>query len=162
MALVDAAVARGGVDERRMGVVGGSYGGFMTLWVIGNTDRFRAACTQRTVSQMESMIWSDFGSFLDEELGAFPWEDPELYRRRSPILFAPRMRTPLLITQGLDDQRTPPDQGERVFVTLSRMGCPVELLLFPGADHDLSRKGRPAQRTARLDAIGEWFARHLG
>ena len=161
MALVDHALAQGGLDETRMGVLGGSYGGYMTLWVIAHTDRFRAANTQRPVSHMESLIWSDFGGFLGEWLGAFPWEDPELYRQQSPLTYADRMNTPLLITQGLDDLRTPADQGERAFVTLKRLGKPVEMVLFPGADHDLSRKGRPEQRLARLEAIAEWMERHL-
>lgn len=161
MALVDAALARGGLDETRMGVLGGSYGGYMTLWTIGHTNRFRAACAQRTVSDMEAMIWSDFGGFMGDEVGAFPWEDPELYRRLSPLTHAQNMHTPLLLTQGLDDMRTPPDQAERAFVTLKRLGRPVEMVLFPGADHDLSRKGRPQQRVARLDVIGGWMRRHL-
>lgn len=161
MALVDAALARGGLDPERMGVLGGSYGGFMTLWVIAHTDRFRAANTQRPVSMVEAMIWSDFGGTMCDWWGSFPWEEPELYRRQSPLTYAERMNTPLLITQGLDDLRTPADQAERAFVTLKRLGKPVEMVLFPGADHDLSRKGLPEQRLARLEAIVEWMSRHL-
>lgn len=161
MALVDAALARGGFDPARLGVLGGSYGGYLTLWIIGHTDRFRAACSQRPLAWCEGMIWSDFGGFLGDWLGAMPWEDPELYRFMSPLTYAHNVSTPLLITQGLDDLRTPADQGERAFVMLKRMGKPVEMVLFPGADHDLSRKGRPDQRLARLDAIAEFMRRHL-
>lgn len=161
MALVDSALARGGLDRARLGVLGGSYGGYLTLWIIGHTDRFAAACAQRPLAWCEGMIWSDFGGYLGDWLGALPWEDPELYRFMSPLTYAQNVRTPLLITQGLDDLRTPPDQGERAFVMLKRMGKPVEMVLFPGADHDLSRKGRPDQRIARLEAIAEFMRRHL-
>lgn len=161
MALVDRALGTGGLDSARMGVLGGSYGGYMTLWAIAHTDRFRAACAQRPVSHMEAMIWSDFGGFLGDWMGAFPWEDAELYRRQSPLTYAEKMNTPLLITQGLDDLRTPSDQGERAFVMLKRLGKTVEMVLFPGADHDLSRKGRPQQRIARLEAIAGWMERWL-
>lgn len=161
MALVDHALTQGDLDASRMGVLGGSYGGFMTLWIIAHTDRFKAANTQRPVSWLEGMIWSDFGGQIGDWWGSLPWEDPELYTRSSPLTYAARMNTPLLITQGLDDLRTPADQGERAFVTLKRLGKQVEMVLFPGADHDLSRKGRPEQRLARLEAIVEWMERHL-
>jgi len=161
MALVDEVLARGGLDPARLGVLGGSYGGYLTLWIIAHSERFRAACTQRPVSHIEAMIWSDFGGHLGDWIGSFPWEDPDLYRRMSPLTYADRMNTPLLITQGLDDQRTPADQGERAFVTLKRLGKTVEMVLFPGADHELSRKGRPEQRLARLDAIAGWMERYL-
>jgi dipeptidyl aminopeptidase/acylaminoacyl peptidase len=161
MLMLDRVLATGGLDPARLGVLGGSYGGFMSLWMIAHTDRFRAACTQRTVFDMAAMTWADFGVSLADEFGATPWDDPELYRRLSPLTYADRIHTPLLITQGLADHRTPADQGERTFVTLKRMGRTVEMVLFPEADHDLSRKGPPPQRCARLEAIGEWFSRYL-
>jgi dipeptidyl aminopeptidase/acylaminoacyl peptidase len=161
MAAVDAALERFDIDESRLGVVGGSYGGYMTNWIIGHTDRFACACTQRTVSMMEPLIWGDFGWAWGHELGAWPWEDPERYRQQSPITYATDMNTPLLILQGLADHRTPADQGERLFVTLRVLGKPVEMVLFPEAGHDLSRNGPPRQRVERLRVIHEWFDRHL-
>lgn len=161
MAAVDAAIERFDIDSDRLGVVGGSYGGYMTNWIVGHTDRFACACTQRTVSMMEPLIWSDFGWAWGHELGSWPWEDPEHYTQQSPITHAADMNTPLLILQGLDDHRTPADQGERLFVTLRVLGKPVEMVLFPGAGHDLSRSGPPRQRVERLRVIHEWFDRHL-
>ena len=134
----------------------------MTNWVIAHTRRFKAACTQRTVSSTEAMIWSDFGFMFGIEMEAWPWEEPELYARMSPISHAARIETPLLILQGLGDHRTPSDQGERLFVQLRMLGKPVEMVLFPGATHDLSRNGPPRQRLERLRVIREWFRMHLG
>ena len=101
------------------------------------------------------MLWSDFGGFMHQLFGAFPWDDPEVYRRNSPIHHAHKIDRPLLIMQGLADQRTPPDQGERLYVMLKKLKKEVELILFPGADHHLSRTGRPKQRVARFQAISD-------
>ena len=150
-----------GLDPDRVGVLGGSYGGYMTNWLIGHTDRFQAACTQRTVADVETLMFGDFGIALPDEVEAEPSEEPELYRFLSPISRAAHMNTPLLILQGLDDHRTPSEQGERLFVTLKRLGKPVEMVLFPGASHGLSRSGRPDQRVERLKVILEFFERRL-
>jgi dipeptidyl aminopeptidase/acylaminoacyl peptidase len=162
MACLDEVLAHHPIDADRLGVLGGSYGGYMTNWIIAHSKRFRAACTQRTVSSMEAMIWSDYGFTIEHEIGATYWEDPDIYRRMSPITYAADIETPLLILQGLDDHRTPMDQGERLFATLRVMGKESEMVLFPGAGHNLSRSGPPRQRIERLEVILEWFDRYLG
>lgn len=149
------------LDASRIGVMGGSYGGYLTNMLVAHSDRFRAACTQRTVSDLANMMWSDFGSGIGAEFDGWPWEDPEVYARLSPLTHIERMQTPMLILQGLADQRTPPDQGERLYVALRAVGTPVEMVLFPGGTHDLSRTGRPSQRIERLQIIGAWFDRWL-
>jgi dipeptidyl aminopeptidase/acylaminoacyl peptidase len=161
MACVDHVCERHPIDRKRLGVLGGSYGGYLTTWIVGHTNRFRAACAQRTVSSMEGLIWSDFGSTLGHEMGSLPWEDPELYARISPLTYADAIDTPLLVTQGLGDLRTPADQGERLYIALRLRGKPCEMVLFPGGTHDLSRNGPPRQRIERLQVIRDWFARHL-
>lgn len=149
------------IDPARVGVFGGSYGGYLTSWAISHSDRFAAACTQRTVSDLRTLFWGDFGPTLAETLGAQPWDDPDLYARLSPITYAERIHTPLLIMQGLEDHRTPPDQGEMLFVKLQTLGRCCELVLFPGAGHGLSRGGPPLQRIRRLELLVEWFDRWL-
>lgn len=162
MTVVDHVLAHHPIDEARMGVYGGSYGGYMTNWIIGHCHRFKAACTQRTVSSMEALSWADYGAWVEAELGAAPHDDPELYQRLSPLTYMRDVQTPLLIMQGTADMRTPPDQGERLYVAMRRMGKPIEMVLFPGGTHDLSRNGPPAQRIERLRILCEWFERHLG
>lgn len=161
MAAVDYVIETYPIDPERMGVLGGSYGGYMTNWIVAHTRRFKAACSQRTVSSMEAMIWSDYGALWEHELGASCWDDPELYRRLSPITYVRQIQTPMLITQGLGDHRTPPDQGERLYVALRTLGKEAEMVLFPGGTHDLSRNGPPRQRIERLRCIHEWFDRYL-
>ena len=161
IAAVDLAVAEHPIDADRLGVLGGSYGGYMTTWIVAHDHRFRAACVQRTVASMEALLWADFGSVLGEELGGWPWTEPERYHRMSPVSYASAIETPVLVMQGLGDQRTPPDQGERLFVTLRVMGKDAEMVLFPGAGHGLSRGGPARQRIERLHRIAGWFRKHL-
>ncbi len=110
---------------------------------------------------MGGLLWGDFGCIWGQELGAWEWEDPERYRDQSPISYAANFKTPLLILQGDGDMRTPSDQGERLYVTLRVLGKPVEMVIFPGAGHGLSRSGAPEQRVERLRVLHEWFARTL-
>jgi dipeptidyl aminopeptidase/acylaminoacyl peptidase len=152
------------LDPERLGVLGGSYGGFMTSWIVGHTDRFRAACSERAVNALWSMVGtSDIGHYFQElhAGGRPPWEDLAFYLARSPLAHAARIRTPLLILHAEDDLRCPPEQAEQLFVALKRLGRPVRLVRFPGGDHDLSRTGRPRQRLERFRVILEWFGRYL-
>ncbi len=163
MAAVDWAIEQGFVDENRLGVLGGSYGGFMTNWLIGHTDRFKAACTMRTLSNLYSAYGTDDIMFRGTEnlFGADPWEDSSVYWKLSPISYVERMQTPLLIIHSEEDYRCPVGQAEELFTALKVRGQDVELVRFPNESHGLSRTGQPKHRIERLNFITGWFDRHL-
>jgi dipeptidyl aminopeptidase/acylaminoacyl peptidase len=163
MAVVDAVLAQGWADPERLGVCGGSYGGFMTNWIIGHTDRFRAAVSMRCVSELVSMYGtSDIGVYFSEwEIGATPWDDVERYRRLSPLTYAPNIRTPLLLLHAEEDWRCPIAQAEQLFTWLRRLGRTVELVRFPGEGHNLTRSGRPRHRLEHLEHELRWFRTYL-
>jgi dipeptidyl aminopeptidase/acylaminoacyl peptidase len=151
------------VDETRMGVTGGSYGGFMTNWIIGHDHRFAAAVTQRSVSNWVSFYGSadmnySFQAFLS---GKPAWEDLENYWRQSPMSAIGNAQTPTLVIHSEQDMRVPQEQGEQVYVALKRMGVDTELVLFPEEPHGLSRGGRTDRRVARLQHMVRWFDRYL-
>ena len=151
------------IDPDRMGVTGGSYGGYMTNWIIGHTDRFQAAVTQRSVSNLLSMYGSsDFNWAFQEEFGNVPpWEDPENYLRQSPITYIGNAKTPTLVIHSENDLRCAIEQGEQVFVALKRLGVETKMIRFPDEPHGLSRNGRTDRRIARLTHIIAWFDRYL-
>jgi len=163
MAAVDWVIAQGYVDEHRLGVTGGSYGGFMTNWIIGHTDRFRAAVTQRCLSNLHSFYGtSDIGfGFGEYQFDGNAWEQHERYMRLSPITYVQNMKTPLLIIQQEEDYRTPMEQAEQLFISLKKLGREVEFVRFPGEGHNLSRTGQPKHRVERLDFMLNWFDKHL-
>jgi dipeptidyl aminopeptidase/acylaminoacyl peptidase len=151
------------IDPTRMGVTGGSYGGFMTVWIIGHTQRFKAAVTQRCVSNLISFwgstdlnwIWQDvFG-------GLPPFENIEKFWQQSPMKYIGGAVTPTLVIHSENDMRCPIEQGEQVFVALQRRGIPSEMVRFPDESHGLSRGGRTDRRIARLNHILRWFERYL-
>ncbi|MGG4217951.1 S9 family peptidase [Paenibacillus jamilae] len=150
------------IDPERLGVTGGSYGGFMTNWIVGHTDRFRAAVTQRSISNWLSMYGvSDIGySFTEDEVGGNPWDDFELLWRQSPLAYVQQINTPLLILHGEQDLRCPIEQGEQLFTALRRLGRPTQFVRFPDSSHELSRKGHPQLRVERLQRITDWFVQH--
>lgn len=151
------------IDQDRLGITGGSYGGFMTNWAVGHTNRFKAAVTQRSISNWVSFYGvSDIGYFFtDWQLGADLFEDPDKLWDRSPLKYAERVETPLLILHGERDDRCPIEQAEQLFTALKKMGKNVKLVRFPNASHDLSRSGHPKQRIKRLQYIAGWFDSHL-
>lgn len=150
------------VNSKRMGVTGGSYGGFMTNWIVGHTDRFRAAVTQRSVVDLHSFLGSsDIGFDFKRELDGYPWTNPEVYKRCSPLTYAANIKTPLLIIHSEQDLRCGIEQAEQLFATLKLMKKRVELVRFPEEPHGLSRHGRPDRRAARLQWILKWFDRYL-
>ena len=159
MAGVDAMIAKGFVDPARMALTGGSYGGFMTAWMIGHTDRFASAVAQRGVYNMFSMYGTtDIPRFNADELGGIlPWEDPEAYWRASPLAYAHQIKTPLLILHSENDFRVPISEGEQLFAYIRGAGGAVEMVRFPREGHELSRSGEPRHRIQRLTLMVDWF-----
>ncbi len=163
MGALDAILKRGYVDEARVGVTGGSYGGYLTNWIVGHTDRFKAAVTQRCVANFYSFFGtSDIGfTFGEYEFGGTPWSETETLLRHSPISYVESMKTPLLIIHNEQDLRCPIEQAEQLFVFLKKLGRQVAFVRIPGEDHNLSRTGKPSRRLARLHHLIGWFDTHL-
>ncbi len=150
------------VDPKNMGVTGGSYGGYMTNWIVGHTNRFKAAVTQRSVVDLKTFIGSsDMGYDLYTEFDGYPWTNPEVYEQCSPLTYAKNIKTPLLIIHSERDLRCNLEQGQNLFATLKLMKKRVEMVIFPEEPHGLSRHGRPDRRLARLDWIVKWFKRYM-
>ncbi|RKX25984.1 MAG: hypothetical protein DRP45_04685 [Candidatus Zixiibacteriota bacterium] len=150
------------VNSKRIGVTGGSYGGYMTNWMIGHTNRFRAAVTQRSVVNLLSFVGSsDIGYDLNREFKGWPWTNRENYIKCSPITYYKNIKTPVLIIHSEQDLRCGLEQAQQMFAMLKVMGKTVELVQFPQEPHGLSRHGRPDRRLARLDWIRKWFDRYL-
>lgn len=160
---VDEVIKQGYVDEQRLGVIGGSYGGFMVNWLIGHSDRFKAAIADRSVSNMASMFGcSDIGwDFVEDHMEALPWKDLNEYLHMSPITYVQNMRTPLLLLHGEQDQRCHLEQAQQLFAALKYLECDVQLVVFEGQCHGLSRGGHPKMRLERLRHITSWFAKYL-
>ena len=164
MAGLDEALRRAPwIDPERLGVLGGSYGGFLTSWTVGHTDRFRAACSERAVNYHPSMFGtSDIGHLFNEvEIGGLPWEMPDKYAERSPLIHAKDIHTPLLILHSEDDLRCPIEQAEQLFVALKKQRKDVTFVRFPDESHELSRSGKPRHRLERFRIILEWFTQRL-
>ncbi|MGM9604493.1 MAG: prolyl oligopeptidase family serine peptidase [Faecousia sp.] len=150
------------IDRSRLGVTGGSYGGFMTNWIVGHTDRFRAAATQRAISNWVSMYISDIGyTFVREELAGEPYSDPENMWRQSPLKYAANIKTPTLVLHSDQDYRVPLSDGLQFFNVLVDLGVPTRFVLFHGENHGLSRCGKPKNRIRRLQEITSWFDQYL-
>lgn len=164
MAVVDTALERFGfIDPERLGVMGGSYGGFMTSWLVGHSDRFACGISERAVNDMASEDGaSDIGGFFRGYVGAHPWEDAQAYRDLSPLTYVDQIKTPLLIVHSEDDLRCPIGQAEQLFTTLRSLQRPVEFVRFPGEGHELSRSGSPTHRVMRFQIILDWLGRYLG
>lgn len=155
---MEAVLARGRTDDRRLFVTGGSYGGFLTAWILGQDDRFRAAVVQRGVYDMTPFYGcSDVQMLLEWEFEARPWEDPDLYWKHSPLRRVERMRTPLLILHAERDYRAPISTAEELFVALRKLGREASFVRYPREGHELSRSGEPRHRVDRLRRILGWF-----
>ena len=150
------------IDAERLGVLGGSYGGYMTSWIISHTDRFKAACSERALNN--HLTWAftaDMGSYFKSYFGPSHLEDPEEYIRMSPITYVESINTPLLILHSETDLRCPISQAEEMFTALRLLNREVEFVRFPGESHELSRSGSPKHREERFHIILDWFDRHL-
>ena len=160
---VDAAIARyAEIDTDRVGVAGGSYGGYMTNWLTATTDRFAAAVTSRSIANWESW-WgtSDAQGLTEYEFFGAPWEQRELYRRLSPISYVENVTAPTLIIHSENDYRTPIGDGEQWFMSLKKNRVPTELVRYPRSSHGLSRSGEPWLLVDRLERMRSWFVHWL-
>jgi dipeptidyl aminopeptidase/acylaminoacyl peptidase len=163
MATMDEALRRyPAIDPARLGVIGGSYGGFMTTWVVAHTNRFAAACSERAVNDLILEEYAaDIATGFRFTFGDAWFEDPEEYRRMSPITYVRDIETPLLILHSEDDLRCPIAGAEQLFVALRLLGREVEFYRFPEEGHELSRSGSPVHRIQRAELILDWFDRKL-
>ncbi len=163
MAGVDEIVRRGWADPERLGVTGGSGGGLLTNWVVTQTDRFKAAVSQRDISDWAAWWYTaDFTWFYPVWFKGAPFQDPEDYRARSPITYIGKVKTPMMFILGEADYRTPPGAGgEQMFRALKFQRVPTVMVRFPGESHELSRSGQPWHRVERLQNIVKWFDIYL-
>jgi dipeptidyl aminopeptidase/acylaminoacyl peptidase len=161
MAGVDEVLARGYAHPERLFITGGSYGGFMTAWVIGHDQRFKAAVAQRGVYDLISFYsTSDIPLLTEWEFNANPWEHSDLLWRFSPLAYVESIHTPLLLIHSENDYRAPIPAAEGLFVALRRLRREVEMVRYPRDGHELSRSGEPKHRVDRLERIAGWFDRH--
>jgi dipeptidyl aminopeptidase/acylaminoacyl peptidase len=163
MAVVDEALQRFDFcDDERLGVIGGSYGGYMTSWIVGHTDRFRAACSERAVNNFVLEAGeADIGFAFKGYVGAHWFEAPDTFLKLSPTSYAANIATPLLILHSEDDLRCPIGNAEGLFEILRLLKREVEFVRFPAESHELTRSGSPVHRLMRFETILEWFERHL-
>jgi len=163
LATVDAVIAKGWADPDRLGVTGGSGGGVLTNWIIGHTNRFKAAVSMRSIANWADWWYTaDFAQFRPTWFRGAPFDQEEDFKARSPITFVKQMNTPLMLIEGGEDYRTPPSAGgEQLFRALKYLKKPVVMVQFPGESHELSRSGRPKHRIERLDHIVSWFDVYL-
>jgi dipeptidyl aminopeptidase/acylaminoacyl peptidase len=163
MAVVDTALEQFDfIDPDRLGVIGGSYGGYMTSWIIGHTNRFKAAISERAVNNLVSMFGSsDLFWVFERQFGGTFWDNVETFIEKSPSTYAQAIETPVLVLHSEQDLRCNIEQGEHLFTLLRLLGKDVEMLRFPAESHELTRSGSPQHRVTRFDAVLEWFDRYL-
>lgn len=151
------------LDAQRLGVTGGSYGGFMTNWIIGHTDRFRCAASQRSIANWVSFYGTtDIGYFFGpDQNAATPWDDFERVWAQSPLRYADRVKTPTLFIHSDEDYRCWMAEGLQMYTALRTHGVPARLCLFRGENHELSRSGKPTHRVRRLEEITRWMDQYL-
>jgi dipeptidyl aminopeptidase/acylaminoacyl peptidase len=164
LAGIDALVADGLADPERLGLTGGSYGGYLTTWMVAHDQRFRAAITCRSVSDMSVLFLTgdiSDGEWAGLEFGTTPWDDPAYFREISPLTYADGIRTPLLIQHSENDIRTTVGQAEALFTVLRSKKRPVRLMRVPEETHELTRSGAPHRRAENLVQVRDWFRHFL-
>lgn len=163
MAGVDAFLELGIADGERMVITGGSYGGYMTAWITSHCDRFKAAVAQRGVYNITSFYGtSDVPLLMSNEFDAEPWENHDVFWDNSPLKYAAKIRTPLLLIHSENDFRVPIEQGEQLFAWVRRAtDTPVKMLRYPREGHELSRSGEPRHRISRLAEMVNWFDKYV-
>jgi dipeptidyl aminopeptidase/acylaminoacyl peptidase len=161
MAAVDAAIAEGVADPDRLFVTGGSGGGVLTAWIVGKTDRFKAAATQKPVIDWASFaLTADSPAFFSRYwFGKYPWEDHQAFWARSPLSLVGNVKTPTLVVVGSEDFRTPVSEAEQYYTALQIRGVPTALVKVPGASHG-TIAGRPSHAGAKAAAIIAWFRKY--
>lgn len=161
MSVVDAAIATGNVDPANLFVTGGSGGGVLTAWIVGKTDRFRAAASQKPVIDWASFVLTSDGAayYSPYWFAKKPWEDPMGYWQRSPLSLVGNVKTPTLVVVGTEDYRTPDSEAEQLYEALQLRSVPTELVKVPGASHG-GLAARPSQSAAKASAILAWFSRY--
>lgn len=162
MAGVDAMLELAVVDANRLGITGGSYGGYLTAWVIAHTDRFQAAVAQRGVYNLLNFYGTtDIPAFVEDQMGGVPWDIPERLWETSPVAHAHRIKAPLLLLHSENDFRVPIEQAEQMFAFVKRSGGTAELVRYPRDGHELSRSGESKHRIDRLERMLGWFNTYL-
>ena len=164
LAIIDTALDRFDFCDRdRVGMLGGSYGGFMATWLAGHHgERFRAFCSERAVNNATALEWSsDISTFFNSVHGVDHLDAPDEYRRMSPVASVRAIDKPMLIIHSEDDWRCPIGQAEELWVALKLLGKDVDFYRFPGENHELSRSGSPVHRVQRAEIILDWFAEKL-
>ncbi len=163
MAALDHAVKLPWVDTERLGILGGSYGGYMTNWAVTQTDRFRAAVTMRSTCNRMSQFGASDMAFMNGDF-AFdgdPWDNPKAYLDVSPLMYVRNVKTPIMVIHSEQDLRCPIEQGEEWFTALKKTGKTTIMVRFPNENHELSRSGQPKHRVERLEFIVAWFDRFI-
>jgi dipeptidyl aminopeptidase/acylaminoacyl peptidase len=160
---LDLAIEKGGVDPDRLAVTGLSYGGFMTCWIVGKTDRYRVAVSENPVTNLVSfMFTSDIGwAWLEKEMEKPFWENLDWYMQASPISYVHQVKTPTLMLQSETDWRCPIEQGEQFYGALRHVGVDSEMVRFPGESHGALRSGKPQSRISRREHTLRWFQKYL-
>ena len=150
------------IDPNHVFVTGGSYGGFMTNWIVSHTDRFKAAATQRSISNWISFYGtSDIGFyFVKDQTKGHPTFSTDKLWEQSPIKYADQVKTPLLFIHSDEDYRCPIEQALQFYTILKENGIDTRFAWFKGENHDLSRSGRPQSRVKRLEEITNWFDKY--
>ena len=162
LAIVDVLVEQGVVDPRRLGVYGGSYGGFMTNLALARTDRFAAGVSFATISGLHTWSYvTDHWESVDWDSGGPPWQIPDYYQTHSPLTYVADIHAPLLILHGEEDYRCSVAEADQLFGALRKLKRTVELVRYPGGSHAFTNTGRPSHRLDAMQRLIEWFQRYL-